>query len=195
MPNWCSNEVVIQFDSQDEYDKFIEQAGIQESTDPYLSYNNEEQGYGFFDRFVPTPPEMLGDEGGWYDWRYENWGTKWNPNFNRFETDDEGRVIVMDMSTAWAPPREFFIAFSQLFPSATIEVMYLEEGMAFCGKGEFYQGCEIDSYINQIPTEMYVEAGAVLDANGDIDWEASDSINLWEVMHTSFDKYYEMEDN
>ena len=192
MPNYCSNEVTIVFNEQADYDKFIAQMGIDESTDPYLSYNNEEQGYGFFDRFVPTPPEMLGDEGGWYDWRYENWGTKWNPNFNRFETDDDTRTITMDMSTAWAPPMEFFTTFSGLFSSALIDVLYLEEGMQFCGKAEFFQGFASDFYINEIPTAMYVEAGAVLDKEGNIDWEASDSYDLWEVLRTNFDKYYEM---
>lgn len=183
MPNWCENEVEITFESKDEYDKFIEQAGIQDSTDPYLSYNNEEQGYGFFDRFVPTPPEMLGDEGGWYDWRYENWGTKWNPNFNRFETDDDTRTITMDMSTAWAPPMGFFTAFTELFPSASVRLNYLEEGMGFCGRAEFYQGSVEDNYVNEIPTAMYVAAGATLNSDGEIDWDEDQNYNLWEIIN------------
>jgi hypothetical protein len=194
MPNWCENEVEITFESKAEYDKFITQAGIEDSTDPYLAYNNEEKGYGFFDRFVPTPPELL-EGGGWWEWRISNWGTKWNPNFNMFETDDYDLRISMSMSTAWAPPMEFFTTFTEFFSSAIVKVTYLEESMGFCGRAEFYQGSADDQYMNEIPTAMYVEAGVKLDKDGDLDWDNTDDYNLWEIVNNEeqFTKFYEME--
>jgi hypothetical protein len=184
MPNWCENEVEITFESKAEYDKFITQAGVEESTSPYLEYDNEEKGYGFFDRFVPTPPEMLEDGSeGWWGWRISNWGTKWNPNFNVFETNDDALQIKMGMSTAWAPPVEFFTTFTELFPSALVKTTYLEEGMGFCGRAEFYQGSVEDDYVDQIPTSMYVAAGVKLDENGELDWDNTDDYNLWEVIN------------
>jgi hypothetical protein len=182
MPNWCENEVEITFESKTEYDKFITQAGIEESTSPYLEYNNEEKGYGFFDRFVPTPPEMLEGEG-WWDWRINNWGTKWNPNFGMFETDDDALKISLGMSTAWAPPIEFFTTFTEFFPSAIVKLAYLEEGMGFCGKAEFYQGSVEDNYVNNIPTAMYVAAGATLNSDGEVDWDEDQNYNLWEIIN------------
>jgi len=184
MPNWCENEVEITFETKAEYDKFITQAGVEESTSPYLEYDNEKNGYGFFDRFIPTPSEALeGESEGWWSWRISNWGTKWNPNFNVFETNDDALQIKMGMSTAWAPPVEFFTAFTELFPSALVKTTYLEEGMGFCGRAEFYQGSVEDDYVDQIPTSMYVAAGVKLDENGELDWDNTDDYNLWEVIN------------
>jgi hypothetical protein len=181
MPNYCSNEVTIVFNEQDDYDKFITQMSIEDSTDPYLSYNAEDNGYGFFDRLVPTPADKLED--GWYDWRVKHWGTKWNPNIQTFMTDDVGKCIELAMDTAWAPPVSFFTTFTELFPSASVELNYLEEGMGFCGRAYMSQGMCSDDYMNEIPIAMYVAAGATTNAQGEIDWDEDQSYNLWEVIN------------
>lgn len=182
MPNYCSNEVTIVFNEQADYDKFIAQMGIDESTDPYLSYNASDNGYGFFDRLVPTPEDKLED--GWYDWRVEHWGTKWNPNVHHFMTDDAGKSIELGMETAWAPPIEFFTTFTELFPSAEVQLNYLEEGMGFCGRAYMAEGMCSDDYINEIPAEMYKEAGATLTPEGEVDWENENlDYNLWDVIN------------
>lgn len=182
MPNWCGNEVTIVFDEQSDYDKFITQMDIEDTTDHYLSSHSEDKGYGFFDRLVPTPQDKL-DDGGWYDWRVSNWGTKWNPNIQMFLTDDEGLSIQVVMDTAWAPPIEFFKTFTLLFPSAKVQLNYVEEGMQFCGRAYFEDGGVDDKYINEIPTEMYVKAGATLNSEGDIDWDADQDYDLWEIVN------------
>ena len=44
-----------------------------------------------------------------YDWRCENWGTKWNSY--DFELDDESKSkLQVRFLTAWCPPKEIFIA-------------------------------------------------------------------------------------
>ena len=182
MPNWCENEVEITFESKAEYDKFITQAGVEENTSPYLDYDNEKNGYGFFDRFVPTPSEMLIGEGWWW-WRIDNWGTKWNPEFHMFETDDDALKITLGMSTAWSSPKEFFTTFTTLFPSAKVQLNYLEEGMGFCGRAYLSEGTCNEAYINDIPTEMYVKAGATLNSEGNIDWDEEQSYCLWEIIN------------
>jgi hypothetical protein len=70
----------------------------------------------------------------------------------------------------------------------------LEEGMAFCGKAKFSNGEVEDRYINEIPKEMYVEAGAVTNRKGEIDWDSDQNYNLWEVIDSeeAFEKYYEL---
>lgn len=197
MPNWCEVDVTIQFTDKTEYDKFIQQADIAESTDPYLSADAEENGYGLFDRFVPTPKEML-DNGDWYWWRVNEWGTKWNPTIHSFYTNDDGQTITLSMNTAWSPPREFFETFHPMFPSTTIKMDYLEEGMGFCGKCLITDGDTHDRYINEIPTEAYVEMGAVLDSEGNIDWDKSEDVEpMWGIVESEelFTKFYEAEDN
>lgn len=189
MPNWCENEVEITFADTAEQHKFLEQVG---DLDAYIGWGDDKP--QLFDKFLPTPPELMEGEG-WWAWRIGNWGTKWNPQIDDFR--DEGDVIVLRMNTAWSPPREFFRTFSTMFPSATIELAYLEEGMAFCGKSTFVQGEDIDErYINNIPSAMYEAVGYKLDADGHIDWENSeDTTSLWNIIEDDdqFNKYYEME--
>jgi len=187
MPNWCDNEVEITFEDRDEAKRFVQM--ITQSTD----LDNFEETKDFFDIFVPTPPELLAGEG-WYDWRFENWGTKWNPDINSMtiDTEDTLPVVGMAMLTAWSPPREFFVRFTNVFPSAIIELNYIEEGMGFCGKSKIYGGqIAKERYINEIPVEMYVAAGATLNAEGEVDWEADQDINLWEVIENDevFNKF------
>lgn len=182
MPNYCGNDVSIMFKSATDYNKFIVLMGVEDSTDPYLHYDSEKKGYGFFDRVVPTPQEKLNTEG-WYDWRVSNWGTKWNPIVHNFNTNDDGLTIELSMDTAWAPPKEFFITFSEMFPSAEITLIYLEEGMAFCGRAFISEGMCSDLYINEIPTAMYVKAGATLNDKGEIDWDIDQEYDLWSVIH------------
>lgn len=194
MPNWCTNDVSITFASKTEYDNFVAIAGVEKGTDAYLEYEAEEKGYGFFDKFMPTPPEMLEGQS-WWDWRITNWGTKWNPNVCSFDLNPKDMSVTLSIDTAWAPPKEFFIFFTQLFISAMVKMTYLEEGMGFCGKALFANGLEVyDNYINDIPVEMYVAAGATLNEEGNIDWDAEQYYNLWEVIDNpeEFDKFYEL---
>lgn len=181
MPNYCGNDIHIMFTDPREYDKFITKMGVQDSTSPYLEYEAEKKGYGFFDRLVPTPAQKLKGDG-WYEWRIEHWGTKWNPMVHHFNTNDDGLTIELSMDTAWAPPKEFFVTFSEMFPSAEITLVYLEEGMNFGGRAFISRGMCSDIYLNDIPVEMYVAAGATLNADGEVDWEVDQDYDLWSIM-------------
>ena len=187
MPNYCGNDVTITFNDQADYDKFITVMGIEDSTDPYMDSDSENKGYGFFDRLVPTPKNLI-DDGGWYEWRVEHWGTKWNPGIHHFNTDDEGKCVELHMDTAWAPPIAFFTTFTELFPSAEVQLNYLEEGMNFCGRAYMSEGMCSDRYMNDIPSTMYAAAGATLDADGDVDWEVDQDYDLWEIINNE-DKF------
>lgn len=195
MPNFCEVDVVIKFNDQQEYAEFVRIADIDETTDHYLSFNSEERGYGLFDRFDPTPQEFLADER-WHKWRRTSWGTKWNPIIHEFEHGD-GQVILR-MNTAWSPPREFFETLHKMFPSTVIKMDYLEEGMMYCGKCEILDGETYDRYINNIPAQAYVELGAVLDKDGDVDWDKSEDIDpAWTILENEemFERYYRAKEN
>jgi len=45
----------------------------------------------------------------WYYWRIDNWGTKWN-SYDLYIDTNSNNELVVEFLTAWAPPREIFIA-------------------------------------------------------------------------------------
>ena len=62
----------------------------------------------------PTFPDISGTERvepseSWYDWRLQNWGTKWNSYEFELYDESESKLQVRFL-TAWCPPHEIFIA-------------------------------------------------------------------------------------
>ena len=126
MPNWCSNDIWLRGSKQD----------LDEYTEKYTT-----DGVMDFNKIVPMPVEYL-EDGSWYDWRVENWGTKWN-----ISNDDSGfwdriddKTIVATAETAWSPPLEVLLRLSILFPSLEIEIVYDESGEGFQGNYIFRAG-------------------------------------------------------
>lgn len=68
----------------------------------------------------------------WYEWRCENWGTKWN-SFDVQAADNN-----ISFYTAWSPCSPIVKQLSVMFPDVIIEYHYEEPGCCFCG-------CEIYS--------------------------------------------------
>lgn len=193
MPNWCANEVKITFGNETEYKSFLTQVDAIDDNDHVNVNKYYSKEYELFDKFVPTPADLLRGEG-WWQWRINNWGTKWNPTVCDFQKVDTENKVVLSLDTAWAPPIEFFDKLSQLYPTTNIEIIYYEPGMNFCGRAVIQNGNVADRYINDITPEMQIAAGAVLDEDGNIDWDNSD-IRMWDLIadEETFNKYYEME--
>ena len=138
MPNWCENDLCVSGDAK-ELKKFKEQAkGLNEEkgkTD--LSLNN----------FLPTPPELLERSApnevdpqkmkrkykakDWYNWRVNNWGTKWD--LEAEITEDTSTEIWYCFWSAWSPPLEAIAKIARLFPKLTFAVDYYEPGMSYRG--------------------------------------------------------------
>jgi len=187
MANWCDNEVVIVFSDDAEFHKVIEIIG--EVQDHIGFKSEEERVVGLFDRFIPTPEGKLADEG-WYGWRIENWGTKWNPQIHDIMMGCN--TITIRFSSAWSPPQAFFTKFTEMYQSTEAYLTYVEEGMGYCGKARYAKGEELaDAYINQIPTEMYVDLGYKLGKNGFVE-NADDTEDIWNILDDPerFDKFY-----
>jgi hypothetical protein len=87
MPNWCSNRATISGPAP----------VIQEITDILNEENPELLAW-----MVPEP-KYEGDQD-WYNWRVNNWGTKWDISDVYFEHQAEEDQIQFSFSTAWAPP-------------------------------------------------------------------------------------------
>jgi hypothetical protein len=67
----------------------------------------------------------------WYDWCWQNWGTKWNA----FEVEVrqlEGSAQLA-FATAWTPPRPVVRALAVSFPALTFTLDFWEGGAEFCG--------------------------------------------------------------
>lgn len=201
MPNWCTNDVTITSDNNEEFQAFLVKAGLdtEEKRAHAQTYGSN---HNLFNRLVPMPENLRGttrdgsspeaefinamagnkdyDYTNWYDWSLANWGTKWDVDPTYVDLTDNKLSLSYD--TAWSPANAVWEAVTVEFPSLLIQVNYLEEGIGFIGK-TWYQGGEeiLDEGYESIPEEMYVSAGAILDKDGKIDWDEDQTYNLFDV--------------
>lgn len=82
----------------------------------------------------------------WYEWRIENWGTKWNGSTVKWDEDDIGWYVLMD--TAWYVPFPIILKLSEMFPNKHMACMYSDETSEPCGTALFCNG-KIDFNITE----------------------------------------------
>lgn len=126
MPNWCSNEIDVSFDTTEEYDAFKEFALTEIDGEIILD----------FSKIIPPPEKFAGDNPaeGWYEWRLENWGTKWSLNEMSYEEYVNGDGASMYFDTAWSPPQGIYEKLvDEFFPKMAMNWFYKEEGMQISG--------------------------------------------------------------
>jgi len=124
----------------------------------------------------------------WYDWNIGNWGTKW-------DLDQYGAVSLSEItdigngkfsfgigsSTAWSPALNFFAKLTELYPVRVI-YNYADEGMAFFGRAVIEGGEILSDSSREITAEDYKTAGAVLDEEGNVDWDKTDEYDLYKAL-------------
>jgi hypothetical protein len=104
----------------------------------------------------------------WYDWRVENWGTKWNSY--SFEFEHEGPAeLRFRFNTAWDFPIPIFEKLAEMFPTLCFRCVCFDEASNFAGRGAF----------NGEPPFEYMEATdelfeAVYGCKPEWDYEPSD---------------------
>ena len=131
MPNHICNIVKVKGDSE-EVKNFMKSVAKEKA-----QYKNEATGYGTidFNKVIPEPEYKNNTD--WYDWRIQNWGTKWNA-YEHVKTGNENELYFL---TAWSAPKEIYEALTKKFPNLTIEVDYADENMGYnCGKMVFENG-------------------------------------------------------
>jgi hypothetical protein len=139
MPNWNENKLSV-MDCSPELESYLKENGLS------------------FEKIKPTPPELL-EGNGWYDWRLQNWGTKWDLS------EEEQREIADQLisesadfqatfMTANSPPIEAIAALSEMFPHDQFTLDYFESGCWFAGTAIISQG-EIDD--NQVDDADVIE--------------------------------------
>lgn len=65
----------------------------------------------------------------WYNWRIENWGTKWDA----IDSVGEPKKGFLDFDTAWSPAEGIMKKLCEKFPNEYIDWYYEEPGMDFAG--------------------------------------------------------------
>ena len=146
MPNWCDNQVTITGPNSviDKIEKIV---------------NEEKDGDGLLNFFHPMPKQlkdttspsssadkpqpMIEGFDNWYDWRCENWSTKWEVNefygVDRQHLNDslDESTISFGFSSAWSPPinayQTFLINMSEKNLDVSVKAYYYEGGCDFMG--------------------------------------------------------------
>lgn len=170
MPNWCSNEVSVSGSPE----VIAQILAIAPKGDDAFQMNN----------FVPLPEELEGtiapkDKPNWYDWNIDNWGTKWDMCDVHLSVHPSKAGFSISYNTAWSPNTPFWEKFSELYP-VKIHQQYVEEGMCFMGEATIENGL-VEDYSVDIDSEHYLKAGAILDADGNVDWEQDQDFNLFDA--------------
>ncbi len=87
---------------------------------------------------LPTFPDIRGNnepvkkDHAWWDWRVQNWGTKWNSyDCEVIEMDDD--QVEYTFSTAWSPPEGVIEKLREQYPDIQVTAFYDEPGMEIAG--------------------------------------------------------------
>ena len=146
MPNWCDNQITITGPNSviDKIEKIV---------------TEEKDGDGLLNYFHPMPKQledttspsssadkpqpMVEGFDCWYDWRCENWSTKWDVNefygVDRQHLNDslDESTISFGFSSAWSPPinayQSFLINMSEKNLDVSVKAYYYEGGCDFMG--------------------------------------------------------------
>lgn len=120
IPNWCSNGLTVE--------------GPAEQVHKFYSDNSTADKPLSFEALVPTPKSDKGEPfEDWYDWRIENWGTKWDLS-DDLSYEEQGDYIHYTFDTAWSPPAAWVAAVSAKYPDLLFTLIYEEGGMCFAGE-------------------------------------------------------------
>ena len=68
----------------------------------------------------------------WYDWRCQNWDTKWDA-YDVVVTDDDPDCTEIEFNTAWSPPEAICTALREQYPDLSISWFYDEPGCEIAG--------------------------------------------------------------
>ena len=123
MPNWCYNNLKVSGDLtklKDFYEK-----------------SKDKEGNFRLDGLHPTPTSPENESElfpGWYTWRINNWGTKWDVDATvKCEPSEAYQSLELSFDSAWGPPIEWLQHVAALYPELDFVMDYMEPGMAFCG--------------------------------------------------------------
>lgn len=107
-----------------------------------------------FSAFIP--PDLNTFERGWYDWRIENWGTKWDAGIEAAEESPGSLSYQFD--TAWSPPTPVIECMIKTYPGLVFKFKYVEEGPSYAGIMEGFGGSvTLDKYVQDNVNEFLMK--------------------------------------
>ena len=128
MPNWCLNKLTVEHDDPSMLKRFVDAYNLGKACDT----------------FIPEPENLdlndALDPNSWYNWRLNNWGTKWDigadvgtdrEEFHGLKATVVGNQANCSFDSAWSPPIGLYEKLDEL--GYKIHASYFEPGMAFCG--------------------------------------------------------------
>ena len=147
MPNYCNNNIVITGPNS-VIDKIEKIANGDKGDLLQYFYPMPE---ALKDTTAPLPKDATKEEkakakenlkkygyDNWYDWRVENWGTKWDImefyNINRKEIGEDESEISLGFDTAWAPALGAYEKFLDKNSNCSLKAYYYEPGCDFMGE-------------------------------------------------------------
>ena len=68
----------------------------------------------------------------WYDWRVQNWDTKWDA-YDVEVTDDDPEQLEVEFNTAWSPPEAICNQIREDYPDVSVSWFYDEPGCEIAG--------------------------------------------------------------
>ena len=68
----------------------------------------------------------------WYDWRVQNWDTKWDC-YDVEVVDDDPECTEIQFNTAWSPPEAICSALREQYPDVEISWFFDEPGVEMAG--------------------------------------------------------------
>ncbi len=147
MPNWCNNNITITGPNSviDKIEKIVAEEGSEGNLLQYFHPMPKE----LEDTTSPAPDQTAKDKklgkvrklefgaDSWYDWRVNNWSTKWDVNefysIRRIELGIDESEISFGFDSAWAPPIGAYENFLNENSNVSIKASYYEGGCDFMG--------------------------------------------------------------
>ena len=177
MPNWCDNTVTITGTQE----KIAEiRSAVSRYLDECYGESDTITGKGFLTYCLPEPDytkvpvkEAYPKEGetneaairtdSWWDWRVQNWGTKWEVEAQMIGAslpngDEDPQLIRLIFNSAWSPPLEAYTALSKQDGIHCVAALYYEPAMDFAGR---YQDGDIEQVVLSDLTRSDLESDDV----------------------------------
>jgi hypothetical protein len=137
--DFCRNRLTVSGDTQ-ELAAFVERVETEEQP---LS----------FETIAPTPSDLLKE--GWYDWRIEHWGTKWDAEFE--DVTEPLRVrrtrATYVFLTMFGPPVAWIERAGEAYPALTFRLDYEAVDGSFSGVKEVRGGEVVREAYEPVPEE------------------------------------------
>ena len=185
MPNWCDNNMYISHPDK----KMMKKALAAWNKGKFLSTLVPEPDYKTV-KVKPTfdashitgkpEPEFVDPEQAWWDWRVQNWGTKWDIGWDSHQDKAElnsDHDMFVNFQSAWSPPLDAYATLVEM--GFSIRAYYFEGGCCFCGRWEDGkdEGYSLDFPDGESPVQ-WIEDNIPSDINQEM--AIADSYADWE---------------